>query len=59
MRLLHICCTIRKILVILKRKNRKKSACEKKNIRKGKHHGTTKESTKGERSCLHLSAKAG
>lgn len=54
--LLRICCTIRKILVILQRENRGKSTCEKKNIRKGKHHGTTEESTKGERTCPHPSA---
>lgn len=33
-------------------------ACEK-NIRKGKHHGTTKESAKGERISPHPSAKVG
>ena len=32
---------------------------KRKNIRKGKHHGTTEESTKGERTCPHPSAKVG
>ena len=57
--LLRICCVIQKFLVILQHENRGESACEKKNIRKGKHHGTTEESTKGERTSPHPSAKVG